>query len=316
MKNVNVISRFCTKLTLLAVLASFVFIACKDDNEVRPRTITDVVNENDDLSILRAAIQQAGLGDALRTGTLTLLAPSNAAFQSMGIADAAGVSALTADSMRTILLYHVLDSSLKTADIRSEANQSMPTLASKPTYITKTPTVISINGARITSPDIAADNGLIHIIDKVLSPPRRNLLQIAQSNPDLSFLLAAATRAALASPTVLAALNSEASAITILAPTNQAFKAAGFATEASLNAANPATLAGILLYHVVPGRIFSTNFSNGTLTTASAKSLKVDTTNGIKITGNGNGTMAARITKADQLATNGLIHTIDMILLP
>ncbi|TDB63509.1 fasciclin domain-containing protein [Arundinibacter roseus] len=291
--------------------------ACKDDEEeVAPMTITDVVLTNNDFTILRAAVQHAGLADALRTGTLTVFAPNDAAFNASGFADAAAITALPAATVRGILEYHVLGSTVRSADIQTADNQSVPTLATTPVYVTKNAAGVSVNGATVTAADISADNGVIHVINRVLLPPSQNLLEVVQGNSNFTLLLAAATRAAQGNPVVLQALTSDASAFTVFAPTNQAFIAAGFPDEAALNAVPAETLANIILYHVVPGRVFSTNLAAGNVTTAATLPVAINVSNGVTVTGTGNGTQGATVTTANVLASNGVVHIIDRVLLP
>jgi uncharacterized surface protein with fasciclin (FAS1) repeats len=315
MKKVSFFSRYAAKLAMMGLLAGL-FVACKDDEVVAPMTVTDIVLENNDFTILRAAVQHAGLADALKTGTLTVFAPNDAAFVASGYANAAAITALPAATVKAILEYHVLGSTVLSTDIATAANQAVPTLNGQTAYITKNAAGVSVNGASVVTADISADNGVIHVINRLLLPPSQTLLQVAQGNTNFTYLVAAAVRAAQANPTIVAALTSDASAFTVFAPTNQAFIASGFPTAASLTAADPAVLAGIILYHVVPGRIFSTNLTTGNVTTAASGVLKVDVSSGVKITGNGNGTNAANVVSANILATNGVVHAIDRVLLP
>ncbi|GAB2766288.1 hypothetical protein GCM10027275_05060 [Rhabdobacter roseus] len=293
--------------------------ACKDDDEEiipTPNTITDIVLTNNDFTILRAAVQHAGLGDALRTGSLTVFAPTDQAFIASGFANAAAITALPAATVKSVLEYHVLASRVPSSGINDGSNQEVTTLQGSRAFVTKNASGVSINGARVVTADVNADNGVIHVIDHVIMPPSQNLLEIAQGNSDFSLLVAAATRAAAGNPVVLEALTSDAGAFTVFAPTNQAFIDAGFANEAAFNAVEPAALATIILYHVVPGRVFSTNLAAGDVATANGDSVAVNLTNGVNITGNGNGGTASSVTSANMLATNGVVHVIDRVLLP
>lgn len=315
MKKESSFSRYIRKIAIMGLVATL-FISCKDDEVVAPRTITDIVLENNDFTILRAAVQHAGLADALKAGTLTVFAPNDAAFNEAGFADASAITALPSATVSAILQYHVLGTAVLSTEIATAANQAVPTLGNKPAYITKNTAGVSVNGATVVAADILADNGVIHVIDNVLLPPGQTLLEVAQGNPDFSFLVAAAVRASQANPIVLAALTSDASAYTVFAPTNAAFIAAGFPTTASLSAANPTVLANILLYHVVPGRVFSTNLTTGNVTTAATGTVRVTVGNSVTVTGKGNGTNASKVISANIHATNGVIHVIDRVLLP
>lgn len=317
MKKVNNWMRATMQLGMAVLVVGFMS-SCKDDEMETPsQTVTDIVLANSDFSILRAAVEHAGLADALRGGNLTVFAPTNAAFQASGFANAAAVTALPAATVKTVLEYHVLGSTVMASQIAVGTNAAVSTLAGVNIFVSK-PTMssgVSVNNARVITADVQADNGVIHIIDRVLMPPTQNLLQVAQGNASFTYLVAAATRAATSNPVVVAALTSTTDAYTVFAPTNDAFIAAGFPTIASIQAANPATLATIILYHVVPGRAFSPILTNGNVAAASGGQLALNVSNGVTVTGKGN-TQASKVVTADILATNGIVHVIDRVLLP
>lgn len=304
----------------MALIVAVFMGACTDkevDKRPTPQTITDVVLANNDFSILRAAVQHAGLADALRGGTLTVFAPNNAAFQASGFADAAAVTALPAATVKSVLQYHVLGSTVTASQIAVGTNTAVPTLGGMNVYISK-PTAssgVSVNNARVTTADVQAANGVIHIIDRVMMPPTQNLLDVAKGNPNFTYLVAAATRAASSNPVIVAALTSSTDAYTVFAPTNDAFIAAGFPTIAAIQAADAATLAAVILYHVVPGRAFSPILTNGAVKTAGGGNVTVDVSNGVTVKGKTN-TQASKVVMADILATNGVVHVIDRVLLP
>jgi uncharacterized surface protein with fasciclin (FAS1) repeats len=315
MKKVKFWMRGAASVAAVALLLSAG--GCRNnDDDVTPLTVTDVVLENNNFTILRAALQHAGMTDALRTGSVTVFAPNDDAFRASGYADAAAITALPAAAVRDLLQYHVFNTRYRSSDLTDGNNQELATLGTMPAFITKNSSGVSINGARVVQADITADNGVIHVIDRVLMPATQNLLDMARGNQNLSYLVTAATRAATANPAVLSALSSTSNAFTVFAPTNQAFIQAGFPTVASLEAANPATLAAIIMYHVIPGRVFSTNLANGSVTTAGNTPFTVDISNGVKVTGSGNAGQAATVTQANLLATNGVVHVVDRVLLP
>ncbi|MBC7919972.1 MAG: fasciclin domain-containing protein, partial [Ferruginibacter sp.] len=169
---------------------------------------------------------------------------------------------------------------------------------------------------RVTQADVAASNGVIHVIDRVLSPPTQSIVELAQDNPALSLLVAAALRAGNMVVNTLS--SSSTGGLTVFAPTNAAFQAAGFANEAAINAASPATLANILTYHVVPGRVFSPIVPNATdVTTAQGGTVRTTVTGtAVTVLGKSNNNQASSVTSADILATNGVVHVVDRVLLP
>lgn len=300
-----------TLVLLLNILES-----CTKDKEVNPLTVTDIILQNNDFTILRGVMLHASMGDALKTSNLTVFAPNDAAFKASGYADASALTSLPVATVRQILEYHVLSSIVESKDFNTSTTPAVQTILNKPLYLSKNASGLSVNGAKLVTSDLKADNGVIHVIDRVLIPASQNLLTYIQANADFTYLAAAAARAATANPTVATALMSDATAFTIFAPTNQAFVAAGFSTTAAIGAADPATLAKILLYHVVPGRLFTPNLVSGTLMTANNTAFRVDANTDIKITSTKNGSQSATVTKANVLATNGVIHVIDRVLIP
>jgi uncharacterized surface protein with fasciclin (FAS1) repeats len=109
---------------------------------------------------------------------------------------------------------------------------------------------------------------------------------------------------------------SAAGPLTVFAPTNQAFINANFATIASIQAADPATLTRILTYHVIAARVLSSDLTeSATPTTLNGGTVTITLSGGAKVKGIGN-TTASNITSADIITTNGVVHVIDQVLLP
>jgi uncharacterized surface protein with fasciclin (FAS1) repeats len=323
-------------MLLATVLALFTLVttvsSCKkssdnpDDTPAQPKAVTDIVAEDKNFTILNAALTYAKLGDALKGANLTVFAPTDAAFQAAGIATPAAISTLSTTAVAGILNYHVFNGATPAATFPTAINTPIQSKGGPVAYVTKTMSgtaaVLSINGARVTQADVPAANGVIHIIDKVLIPPTGSLLATAQADPtNFSLLLVAVNRVAVVNPTLAAALSSTANvaSLTLFAPTNDAFVAAGYTTPASVSAASPATLSNILAYHAVAQSLFSTQLATGQLTTLNQSSTNKITiaTSGTTITVKGNqNTTPANIKRADILTNNGIIHVIDQVLRP
>lgn len=303
---------------LFALLVpALVLTGCNDDDNDTPaqQTIAEVVNTNADFSLLRAAVTKAGLGSALSSGTLTVFAPNNTAFQASGINDAT-LTALSEAQVRAILQYHVVDGRQTAASLPSGDNNAVTALSGGTLYVTKNGNNVSVNGARVVTADVAASNGVIHVIDRVLQPAAGNLVETAiAAGANFTYLVAAVQRASQGTTNV-AGILSGAGPLTVFAPVNQAFIAAGFPTIASIQAAESDVLTRILTYHVVPGRVFSTNLVNGNVATAQGGNVSINLGTGVQVTGLGNGGTAANVVVANVLATNGVIHAIDRVLLP
>jgi len=130
------------------------------------------------------------------------------------------------------------------------------------------------------------------------------VVQIAASNPDFSTLVEAVTKAGLAG-----ALSAEGP-FTVFAPTNEAFKALfkqlGVGGVKDLTAEQ---LTPILTYHVVSGKVMSTDLKNSSVATLNGQKIKIDLSSGVKIN-------ESKVTTADIAGTNGVVHVIDRVLLP
>lgn len=285
--------------------------ACKKDNTIKTdNTINGIVSSTPDFSTLKAAVMKAGLASTLSsTGPFTVFAPTNEAFTASGVTSAV-LAGLTADQAKNILLYHTIPSKIMASQVPAGPNAAVTAANGGTVYVTKNANGVFINGIQVIKADVPASNGVIHVIGNVLMPPSGNIVQMAQANPNLSYLVAAVLRANLQG-----ALSGDGP-LTVFAPTNDAFKAAGFPTIESIQAADPATLASILTYHVIGARVFSSDLTNGEqATTLNGGKVTIGLTSGATVKGNSN-TSASNITATNIVATNGVIHIIDQVLLP
>ncbi len=297
-------------MSLLAFVAAGIFAAgCdKDDNnQPAPKTITDIVVENTNFSILKAAVTKANLASALSGGTLTVFAPDNAAFQASGITEAA-INALPVSSIDSILKYHVLASAVGSSAV--PASDAVGTLLGTKLFASRNANGVFVNGIKVKSADVSAANGVIHVIEKVLIPPTKTIAQIAAGDTNFTYLVAAVQKAGL-----LNAISNPGK-YTVFAPTNAAFRAAGFNTIADINAAPTATIETVVKYHVLTTNVFAGELTNNaTVATLQGGNLTVTLPPAkVKISSSAN--PASDITATDITATNGVIHVINRVLLP
>jgi len=172
------------KKTIIAIAAASVLLlsACGSDgstsdttvaaaDETMPTeagTIVEVAQGNEDFSTLVAAITAAGLGDALSgEGPFTVFAPTNAAFEALpeGLLEKLLLPE-NKEILAQILKYHVVAAKVMAADV---AAGDVETLEGS-TFAITTEGGVKVNTANVTTPDVAASNGVIHIIDQVLVP--------------------------------------------------------------------------------------------------------------------------------------------------
>ncbi|MBX3624147.1 MAG: fasciclin domain-containing protein [Rhizobacter sp.] len=290
-----------------------------DDDPAPPPTIAGLAQQQN-LTALLAAANKAGLSATLANTSvgLTVFAPTNAAFDTLatqlGFADAnALVAALSPATLADILNYHVLPTRQTAAQLASGAatrataytfDGSPATLAVSTTGGVSL-TDAALTQATVTTANVAASNGVVHVVNKVLVPPGvLNVVQMAQVNPLFSTLVGAVVDANLA--TTL----SGAGPFTVFAPTNQAFADIA-STVASLT---PTQLSTVLTYHVLPSQVLASQVPFGTpVATVSGQSITVqnsplrivDTT-----------ATPAPIVATDVRASNGVIHVISKVLIP
>ncbi|MEO5891916.1 MAG: fasciclin domain-containing protein [Ferruginibacter sp.] len=285
----------------------------------KPKTIYETIAVDPQFSILTAAVNKAGLVNALNTvgkTGLTLFAPDNEAFKAAGFTSLSALQAVPDSTLKAILLYHVLGSKVEAADIPQASNTAVATLNGQQVYVTKTTAgKVFVNGISVIKANIECTNSVIHQINRVLLPATGTIVTTAIANPNLSLLVAAVLRASQGSTNVAAVLSS-AGPFTLFAPVNQAFINAGFADVAAINAADPNTLTTILTYHVIAGRIFSSDLSEGLVApTVNGEKVTVTLSGGPKVKGKSN-SAPSNIIASDIVTTNGVVHAIDQVLLP
>tara|TARA_B100000683_G_scaffold233399_2_gene236002 strand:+ start:9167 stop:12097 length:2931 start_codon:yes stop_codon:yes gene_type:complete len=253
---------------------------------------------------LVAAVVQAELLTTLQgDGPFTVFAPTDQAFTDAGIDLAALDTPEGKQTLSDILLYHVVDSSVPS----SALTDGMTATAVNGDDLTFDLTDgVKVNDATVTGPDVTTSNGIIHVIDKVLTPPADpvDIPTTAAGTGIHNSLVAAVVQAEL-----LATLEGDGP-FTVFAPTDQAFTDAGIDLAALDTPEGKQTLSDILLYHVV---------SSSVPASAVTDCMSADAANGQPLSFTVNeGVMVndANVIQADVIASNGIIHVIDKVLSP
>ena len=284
-------------LTLL-LLSAMPFSVHADQSQDIPTNASQTGAHN----TLVAALQQVNLDATLSgTGPFTVFAPTDTAFADAGI-DLNDFDTPEEDQILTeILLHHVVSGSVPSADVRD--GMMATTANGDKIKFTVNNGAVSIGAAQVTSPDVLASNGIIHVIDKVLMPPV-DIPATAQTTGVHNSLVAAVIQADL-----LATLQGSGP-FTVFAPTDQAFTDAGIDLASLDTPAGKQQLSDILLYHVVSAEVPAMNVSDCML---------ADAANGQQLSFSvGDSVMVndANVTLTDVIASNGLIHVIDKVLMP
>ena len=324
----KIISKMLKLLPVFLLVLGFTACSSDDDNGTTTPPVGNIVEvalSDPDLTVLVAAVQRAGLVDALTgDGPLTVLAPTNTAF--IAFLSANGYSSLEdvpVPLLTQVLLNHVIASEVRASDLTSEGAGYASGLATNDQDLNISIYFNTSNGVRFNNTgavvengaDIDASNGVIHKIDAVLNLP--DIADHAIANPELSTLVTALGLAGLVDAV------KGPGPLTVLAPDNAAF-------DAFLGDTDPTTiiplLTNVLLNHVIDGSITAETltdlniegtFYTRTLATGpndlagnpTALSLYFDTSDGVTF----NGVSSVQEGGANIVATNGVIHAVGSV---
>jgi transforming growth factor-beta-induced protein len=344
-------------------------IAMADSSEDIPTNATNTgVHDT-----LVDALVQADLVSTLQgDGPFTVFAPTDQAFADAGI----NLSTFDTDEeiavLTDILLYHVYTAgAVYAADVTDGSTVAMAN--GDDASFTVTDGTVMIGDATVTTADVMASNGVIHVIDKVLMPPApytgvgicynsathmiaagasmeecgaymyvenysmngqeftgcyntvsHSLTDTTQAicesymwTPPVDIATTAMSTgihtslvAALSASELVATLQGDGP-FTVFAPTDQAFADAGIDLAAFTTDEDIATLTDILLYHVYSGAVNAADVTDGlTVAMVNGDDASFTVTDGTVMVGD------ATVTTADVMASNGVIHVIDKVLMP
>jgi uncharacterized surface protein with fasciclin (FAS1) repeats len=135
-----------------------------------PTTIVDTAVRAPQLATLSALIAEAGLADTLRAaGPYTVFAPSDEAFKAVPAKTLADLRA-NKEQLRAVLTYHVLPGKVSSAEVK---NGNAKTVQGANVALSKSGGFVTVEDAVVTQADVMASNGVVHVIDRVLIPPKR-----------------------------------------------------------------------------------------------------------------------------------------------
>ena len=311
--------------SLLTLISVTVFTACDNDDEqpmpTESNTVVDYVLQDPDFSLLADAVVKAELDGVLSgDGPFTVFAPDNDAFQAF--LDAIGTNTIDntpKEALVAMLTNHVLSGNVKSGSLSTGYYSTLSATGfgdATTSLFINVDGGVTINGtSNVSKADVEVDNGVIHVIDEVISLP--SIVTFAIADPEFSSLASALVADGL-STDFLEVLNGDGP-FTVFAPTNAAFQALldsnpDWSVVADIP---PSVLETVLLYHVTDaGNVRSSGLVDDmmvtTLASGSTFTIDLDPAQPTIIAG-GN---TARIIATDVQGINGVIHAIDTVILP
>jgi uncharacterized surface protein with fasciclin (FAS1) repeats len=156
--------------TPLVALAAALALLAGCASTPAPTSVADTAARTPQLSTLNKLIGDAGLTDTLRTGgPYTVFAPSDEAFKAVPARTMAELSG-NKQMLKDVLSYHVLAGKVTAADVK---NGTAKTVQGANVALGKSGTYVTVEEAMVTQADVPATNGVVHIIDRVLMPPKK-----------------------------------------------------------------------------------------------------------------------------------------------
>ena len=290
--------------TLLLTLILVTSCSDDDNNISGPNENLNLVETAEDygnFSTLLSIVNDLGLTETLRNSELTVLAPTDAAFEALpdGLLDD-----LTDEQLTEIISYHLIDGTIESSDIGE--TQEAVTLQGDMMYIQNNGSSVIVNGtASVALADLSASNGVLHGVNKVLLPDAYGtVVDNAVKRYDLSTLVGLLTDRGLVST-----LADTESNFTVFAPTNAAFSA----IRSTLGVFTEEQVDSTLLYHVLDSAVQASQLSESqsVATLNDGQEILIEVADGV-VTING----SATVQTADVISTNGVIHIISAVLIP
>ena len=281
-------------------------------------TVLEPAYFNVNFTTLVSAVVQADLVNTLlTTSDLTIFAPTNQAFTDANIDPSTFTTDEQKMTLANVLKYHVVTPKTLSNGLPG----SIETLSGGDIYFSSTDNGTFINSnSKISAIDIESGSGVVHVIDKVLIEPTKDVVSVAvdfsqAQEPEFTSLVAALTRTTTEGEVNLIDVLTGDGPFTVFAPTDAAFAQLLVDNEwESLDDIDINTLVQVLKYHVVPGKLYDIDLgarvdATNQVTTVQGQTLTFDLS---ELTIND----VVNIGTTNVEASNGVIHVIDKVLLP
>lgn len=299
------------------VFATVAFISCKKDEvQIVQDDLDASIKKDTELSLFYTALEKTNLKLFTKgPGPFTIFAPTNAAFNAIGINTTADFNAYDSITLTNWMLYHFQSGLRSKFEIPAGPNTGMTSLNGQTAFASRNVNGVFINGIKVTTTDINSSNGTIHKLSKVLTRPSSTITALLTLDLNLKLMMQAITKTASNTATWFAP--STASPITVFAVSNAGMIAAGYDSTSIAIAAgtNLTNLTNRIRYHIVKNRYFAADMKAGNLNTIVNKNILVNISPAFTVKGLANPTTFT-VTTADFLASNGAYHVIPGLLLP
>ena len=156
-----------TRRIVLATAVAWGLAGCASMNQ--PVNLADTLARESQLSTLNSLVQKAGLQDTLKSGEFTVFAPSNEAFKAVPAKTLEELAANPA-RLKEVITYHVVAGKVMAANVKTG---SVKTVQGVNVALARAGAFVTVEDALVTQADVAATNGVVHVVDRVLMPPVR-----------------------------------------------------------------------------------------------------------------------------------------------
>ncbi|MBT8252770.1 MAG: fasciclin domain-containing protein [Flavobacteriaceae bacterium] len=316
------------KIIPILLFVSIFTVSCSDDdnnnNQPQQQTIVELAVDTPELSTLVAALQAADgdLVNVLSGGNFTVLAPTNTAFDAFLAANGfASLDEVPTDVLSNILLNHVITGTVDSGDLiangagYTETNATNADGDNLSLYFDTSNGVIFNGISAVSTPDVDASNGVVHIVNTVIGLP--TVVTFATADPTFETLVVALTREDLTFDYVgtLSSTMSPAP-FTVFAPTNQAF--ADLLTELELSElgdiSEPVLKATLDHHAVANANVRAEDLSQDMEVGTLGGPITISLDSGAQIIDANERTI--NIIATNVQAINGVIHAVDKVILP
>lgn len=319
------------RLFFLLLVTAFGIACSKEENQLSDydnNKINLVIADNFNLSAFSAALRLSGLDKNLQDGAgpYTALVPSDAAFSAAGYSGPVAVLTGSPSTISRIANYHTLDGKYELNKLPFLFNQELKSRGGRlyaTHWIKGTDTILTINGSRVISQNIPASNGLVQVINRVLTPYLHDFLGDAIAAESSITLFTQALKTSGLLETI-----KDQGPYTIFAPNNAAMQTMGYISIEQISNTNAEVLKRLVNYHIVKDRRFIYDYILSTGSTNTSRQAMLDgnsvtitlrsdanapgSFSGITLKGVGNTNQVNLVSgKQDILAGNGVLHIID-----